>query len=194
MTLEAIKYQPSSASSTSSLKIIDQLSLPHRTIYLPIPDASTAHAAIKQMSVRGAPAIAIVAALSVAVEVDALQSALSDAQNGANAAEGFRKLIEAKLEYLLTSRPTAVNLKDAVVKLEAIVKEAAAVKEASAEDVRKAYIQAAEKMLVDDVNDNEKIGEEGARWIDGLVAKRGLVAGGATSSRKVSVLTHCNTG
>ena len=119
MTLQAIRYRPSTLSAASSLEIIDQLSLPHHTTYLPVPTAATAHAAIKQMSVRGAPAIAIVAALSVAVETSALTTL------PATAAE-MRAFVEERLEYLLTSRPTAVNLRDAVGKLGAVVRESEA--------------------------------------------------------------------
>ena len=55
-TLLAIKY------TRGSLEILDQLLLPHQSVYIPVNDALSAWRAIKQMQVRGAPAIAIVAA------------------------------------------------------------------------------------------------------------------------------------
>ena len=200
MTLEAIKFHPS---TPASLSIIDQLLLPHQTVYIPIPDASTAHAAIKRMSVRGAPAIAIVAVLSVAVEIDNLWHEYSSAtkspanlQNGdtgdkfPSSAQDMQALIQGKLEYLLTSRPTAVNLKDAVGKLNVVVQAEVEREGTGAEGIKVAYVKAAERMLVDDVDTNKAIGEEGARWVEELVKERGVKG----EKMKVGVLTHCNTG
>jgi len=93
--------------------------------------------------------------------------------------------VQEKLEYLITSRPTAVNLADAARKLEKIVSQVASVAKATGPSVKDAYIAAAEKMLVDDVSDNEAIGKHGAEWI----LKHAGSAGG-----QASILTHCNTG
>jgi methylthioribose-1-phosphate isomerase len=49
-----------------------------------------------------------------------------------------------------------------------------------------AYVAAAEKMLEDDLADNQAIGKLGAEWILRHASKE---KGG-----RVSVLTHCNTG
>lgn len=137
------------------------------------------------MKVRGAPAIAIVAALALAVEVG------SEAL-GTESAEEVKDRIGNRLDYLKTSRPTAVNLGDAVGKLKIVTKKAAMQPGASSESVAKAYISAAERMLVDDVSDNKAIGEHGARWIE-----ENTVAGKkrkADRSEQLEVLTHCNTG
>jgi methylthioribose-1-phosphate isomerase len=193
MTLEAIKYTPSTSSTPATLSIIDQLALPHQTSYLPIPDAATAHAAIKRMSVRGAPAIAIVAALSVAVEISSLGHpasksnpiVLTDGASVPDSAKDMQNLIDERLAFLLTSRPTAVNLKDAVVKLGNVIESVVKSGAQRAEEVRDRYVAAAQRMLIDDVSDNERIGEQGAKWIETRAGSDG---------RKVSVLTHCNTG
>ena len=58
---------------------------------------------IAQMQVRGAPLIAIVAALGLAVDVRAKQATFSSVQE----AESF---LLASMETLRSSRPTAVNL------------------------------------------------------------------------------------
>ena len=63
-TLEAIKYE------RGSLQLLDQTKLPREFLYLPIPDAEAGWEAIKAMNVRGAPAIAISAVLSLAVECE----------------------------------------------------------------------------------------------------------------------------
>jgi methylthioribose-1-phosphate isomerase len=130
------------------------------------------------MRTRGAPAIAIVAALALAVEL--VNMKLSPI------AEEVKIFILEKLDYLVTSRPTAVNLADAARKLKSTVEEAAGKEEANGESVREAYVEAAQNMLVDDVSDNENIGKHGAEWIvkNTEAGKKG----------QLSMLTHCNTG
>ncbi|EXJ71052.1 S-methyl-5-thioribose-1-phosphate isomerase [Cladophialophora psammophila CBS 110553] len=188
MVLQAIQYEPASADSPPSLHILDQLVLPHRTTYVPVRNCEEAHAAIRQMKVRGAPAIAIVASLALAVEVGAQMKT----GNLPAAPEDVKDSINQRLDFLKTSRPTAVNLGDAVGKLKIVIKKAALQPGASAESVARAYIAAAERMLVDDVSDNRAIGEYGARWIE-----ENTTAGRkrkADRTREVAILTHCNTG
>eukprot|EP00958_Prasinococcus_capsulatus_P025167 scaffold4126_cov383-Prasinococcus_capsulatus_cf.AAC.10 len=55
MTLVAIKYD----ASHLSLELLDQRLLPFKHQYIPIPDANAGWGAIRDMAVRGAPAIAI---------------------------------------------------------------------------------------------------------------------------------------
>ena len=169
MVLEAIRYQ------RGHLKILNQLKLPHQEEYDEIHSAKDGWHAIKDMRTRGAPATAIVAALSLAVELQ--NNAIS------SVAEEVAAFITEKLDYLVTSRPTAVNLADAAKKLKKLVGSAAGADGASGTTVANAYCDAAAQMLIDDVSDNEGIGKHGAEWI----AKS---AGGGP----VSVLTHCNTG
>lgn len=172
MVLQAIRY------SRGQLEILDQLKLPHAEEYDHIYSSTDAWHAIKEMRTRGAPAIAIVAALGLAVEL--VNMKLS------TVAEEVKIFILEKLDYLATSRPTAVNLTDAARKLRKSTEEAAAKESSNGESVRQAYVEAAEKMLVDDVSDNENIGSHGADWIvkNTEAGKKG----------KVSILTHCNTG
>lgn len=177
MVLEAIKY------GRGSLKILDQLRLPHVEVYDMVESSKDAWHAIKEMRVRGAPAIAIVAALALAVELHNLQAdgKLSDS------AEEVQVFVREKLKYLVTSRPTAVNLADAARKLGRVVESASRAEEATGGQVADAYIKAAEQMLVDDVRDNQNIGKYGAEWILQNAERGG-------NGSKVSVLTHCNTG
>ena len=167
MVLEAIRYK------NGCLQILNQLKLPHQEEYDDVRSAEDGWNAIKDMRTRGAPAIAIVAALSLAVELQNTEVSES--------VEEVSAFINEKLDYLVTSRPTAVNLADAVRKLKKIVGSSAG--ESDGATVVKAYCQAVEQMLVDDVSDNEDIGKHGAEWIS-------KSAGGGP----VSVLTHCNTG
>ena len=172
MVLEAIKY------SRGSLHILDQLKLPHTEAYDDIHSSTDGWHAIKEMRTRGAPAIAIVAALSLAVELET--------ESLSPIAAEVQAFILEKLDYLVTSRPTAVNLSDAAAKLKAVVLAAGKEQDADGTVVKNAYIKAAERMLIDDVQDNENIGKNGAQWI-----KEHTPQG---RSGQVSVLTHCNTG
>jgi methylthioribose-1-phosphate isomerase len=172
MVLQAIKY------ARGQLEILDQLKLPHAEEYDHIYSSTDAWHAIKEMRTRGAPAIAIVAALALAVELENMKLS--------SIAEEVKVFIDEKLEYLITSRPTAVNLADAARKLSKVVDAAAMKADASGSDVKNAYIEAAEQMLVADVQDNEAIGRHGAEWI--------LNNTEAGQKGQVSVLTHCNTG
>ncbi|KAI9469983.1 MAG: S-methyl-5-thioribose-1-phosphate isomerase [Benjaminiella poitrasii] len=171
-TLEAIKY------SRGDLRILNQLVLPHETIYETIVNVQDGHAAIKTMKTRGAPAIAIVAALSLAVDVN------ERSKNGEfTTVDQVVRFLHESLEYLKTSRPTAVNLFDAAAKLSKLIDTT----DQTAQDpitIVNAYIAAAEQMLIDDVNDNKNIGRFGAEYIMNNVKNK----------EEICVLTHCNTG
>ncbi|KAJ2793250.1 S-methyl-5-thioribose-1-phosphate isomerase, partial [Coemansia guatemalensis] len=160
--LQAIRWE------RPQLTILNQLLLPHTSEYVVIRNSADGHHAITSMQTRGAPAIAIVAALSLAAELSSTSFA---------SGQEAREHIHRQLEYLKTSRPTAVNLFDAVAKLKQVVDSCAT------EDVCNAYVAATEKMLVDDVLDNKRIGKYGSEFI-----------GKRSGGQKVNLLTHCNTG
>ncbi|XP_073014004.1 methylthioribose-1-phosphate isomerase [Typha latifolia] len=168
-SLQSILYE------RGSLRLLDQRKLPLESVYLDIKDASDGWSAIRDMVVRGAPAIAIAAALALAVEVHNLDFAGTPGD-----AASF---LVKKLEYLVSSRPTAVNLSDAATKLQKLVLKTA---ETASEPkpVFQAYIDAAEAMLSDDVAANKAIGSHGARFLQGQIE----------GSERLCVLTHCNTG
>lgn len=89
--LEAIKY------SRGSLKLLDQRLLPLQQTFLDIVTCEDAHARIKEMAVRGAPAIAIAGFLALAVE-------LHNAGAGAQFTDASHasRAIQEKSEYLVT--------------------------------------------------------------------------------------------
>ncbi|KAL6226809.1 PREDICTED: methylthioribose-1-phosphate isomerase [Fragaria vesca subsp. vesca] len=169
-SLQAIRY------NRGSLQLLDQTKLPLHSTYLNIRDSTDGWHAIKDMVVRGAPAIAIAAALSLAVEV----FNLGDFNGTPDEASSF---IIMKLEYLVSSRPTAVNLSDAATKLKQIVAKVAA-SASEYKSVFEAYIEASEVMLKEDVDTNKAIGSHGATFI-----QRHL-----ENSKRICMLTHCNTG
>lgn len=84
------------------LALLDQRRLPHETLWRDVPDCAAAARAIREMVVRGAPAIAITAAYGLALAVRA-----GEDRAGARA-------------RLLASRPTAVNLRWALERLDGV--------------------------------------------------------------------------
>lgn len=174
MSLEAIRYDD----KNHTLTILDQLRLPHESEYVTINNSDDGWKAIKDMVVRGAPAIAIVAILSLAVEL-VHGGKVSRDQSVSDVASH----ISQRLDYLNTSRPTAVNLSDAVGSFKTLV----GTQSESAGQLIDAYLAAAHKMLVDDVQDNKNIGKYGLEWIKKNVPQ-------AAEGKKISALTICNTG
>jgi 5-methylthioribose kinase len=137
------------------------------------------------MAVRGAPALAIAAALSLAVEL-ANGPGFDDAASAAAA-------ITARASFLETARPTAVNLGEATRRLSATAAGAAAdapAGPAGGSAVVDAVIHAAEAMLADDVACNHAMAAAGADALVAAAVGRGL----ARPGEPLRVLTHCNTG
>lgn len=85
--------------------IIDQRVLPNHTEYLTITKPAEMFDAIKTLAVRGAPAIGIFAGYSMYVLAR---------ENGDKDFEAFHTEMKKQGEYLISSRPTAVNLSWAV--------------------------------------------------------------------------------
>lgn len=174
MTLQAIRY------NDGDLSIIDQLQLPYVERYITVQSSEEAWHAIKDMRVRGAPAIAIVATLALASELHKLMAC----NNIPSEAPEVQAFIAKKLDYLVSSRPTAVNLADAARKLRAVASDHTQRPGSTGRSVATALIQAAEEMLKKDIEDNKNIGKHGAQWI----------MANAAGKPKATVLTHCNTG
>ncbi len=148
------------------VKLIDQTKLPYKYETVDIRSWQEMADAIKNMIVRGAPAIGVSGAFGLALA--AREFLICENR------EEFIKNIETAAESLKTTRPTAVNLMWAVDKQLDIIK---SVDGSPAEMTRKLEDNALE-MLNDDIEINKKIGEHGAK----------IVHRGAT------VLTHCNAG
>ncbi|KAG6036516.1 S-methyl-5-thioribose-1-phosphate isomerase [Claviceps citrina] len=171
-TLQAVRY------SRGKLEVLDQLRLPHEFHYDDVSTRQEAFDSIATMRVRGAPAIAIVASLGLAVEL------FTGPVAGSTAQEVIRHIDEA-LDYLKQSRPTAVDLTNAINQLKARIRSAAAAG-GSKEAIVEAFISEAETILEKDLETNLAIGHHGAEWLRARV--------GAAAENPVSVVTHCNTG
>lgn len=93
---------------TGKLVLLDQRKLPREITYLDYDSASAVADAIKEMIVRGAPAIGIAAAYAVVLAARSAYQTASD---------NWRDAIETDLDTLSTSRPTAVNLNWAITEM-----------------------------------------------------------------------------
>ncbi|MGH8119832.1 MAG: s-methyl-5-thioribose-1-phosphate isomerase, partial [Gammaproteobacteria bacterium] len=144
------------------LRLLDQRLLPERAEYLEYTDAGTVAAAITQMVVRGAPAIGITAAYGVVL---AARAAFRQDL------EHWRDLIQADLETLSRSRPTAVNLRWALQRMQSRFPGIKG-------DPGPTLLKEAQTIHAEDIAANRRMGELGAPLIADTRA----------------VLTHCNTG
>ncbi|KAH7933165.1 hypothetical protein HPB49_009767 [Dermacentor silvarum] len=130
------------------------------------------------LQVRGAPAIAMVAALGLASELTRVKLPASRLELAA--------YIHSRLEYLKTSRPTAVNLANMAAHFGKMADTLSKEEGLSLEAMRNAICAEAEGMLATDVAANRAIGRHGAEH---MVANCQV-----PNVSKLGVLTHCNTG
>ncbi|KAF7995667.1 hypothetical protein HCN44_006774 [Aphidius gifuensis] len=169
MTLEAIKWE------NGKLEILDQILLPAITRYVPVRGVEDGWKVINKMQVRGAPAIAIVGCLSLAVELQ--NEKLQDKSS-------LRREIEGKLNYLVSARPTAVNIKIAAEELISLANKLSKDDSITISEMNKKFLEVIDLMLIKDISDNKAIGDYGANEILKKIPDDNLVR----------VVTHCNTG
>ena len=144
------------------LRILDQTRLPRRFVYIHPKSATEVAAIIKRLAVRGAPAIGVVAAYGLAVEARRLPD------------NRLSQGLEQAARTLAAARPTAVNLKWAVVR----VMQSVSVRGLSPDAVRRAVTAEAGKVEAEEVERSLAMAQHGAK----------LLPKGA------NVLTICNTG
>jgi methylthioribose-1-phosphate isomerase len=85
------------------IRILDQSQLPSAEVWLEVPEPADMIAAIRRLSVRGAPLISIAACASLALFAQGLE------RSGISGADFFEK-VRRTADDLRESRPTAVNL------------------------------------------------------------------------------------
>jgi len=174
-------------SSDDKLEIVNQLLLPHTTQFIQINTIEEAHDAIKTMKIRGAPAIASLAALSVA---QFLTRALreSPSPDYLLSLDSLKTHIEGILSFLYTSRPTAVNLGAATRRLRKTLDDGIAALK-TPRQVTLDLVEEAKAVADEDVGRNKEMSKWAGDWLLGQVREQGLDA-----SRGLNVLTVCNTG
>eukprot|EP01135_Chromosphaera_perkinsii_P005927 Nk52_evm13s372 gene=Nk52_evmTU13s372 len=160
------------------LEVLDQLKLPHEHVYIPINSVDDGWRVIRDMNVRGAPAIAIVAALSLSVEIYQKLPELDDVHM-----DEFRKYIHEKVSHLRTSRPTAVNLFQMCDKIVDFLDHEHYMN-GRAQDIARFIYDEIEKELEIDLEGNKMMGKYGCEEILKHVAE----------GENCRILTHCNTG
>ncbi len=132
-----------------TLALLDQRLLPAKVEYVQLHTAPAAARAIRDMVVRGAPAIGVTAAYAGALSV-------ARHYNGAN--EDWRKAVDSDLEQLLAARPTAVNLSGSVARIRHCLDQ-------DNPDPAAAVLAVAKAIHAEDVAANRHMGELGAALI-----------------------------
>ena len=148
-------------------KMVDQTVVPYEYKFVNITSGDEMFDAIRNMIVRGAPAIGIAGAHGVVLY----------AQEGADKfteIEDYKNWLIKKAEYMKTSRPTAVNLMWACEKQIEVIKNSTSDIKGLIEELKQNGI----KLENEDIEINKRIGDYGAE----------VVPKGAT------ILTHCNAG
>ena len=148
------------------LRLIDQRKLPREFTYFECSIYEECEFAIRDMVVRGAPAIGAAAAYGVVLAAGQF--------SGRSPAE-FKSNMETALEELNRARPTAVNLMWAIKRMRAVLE---GQRDSAPAEIYTALKSAADTILSEDIKKSEAIAANG----------NSLVPQGAT------ILTHCNTG
>lgn len=148
------------------VRILDQTRLPLEVTYIECTDYNMVADCIRGMSIRGAPAIGIAAAMGSALGASVIK------------ADGFGEFMQGLkpvFETLLSTRPTAVNIKWAVDRMKRLLEDK---KSEPVENLKQLLIDEAVNILKEDIEVNRAIGRWGA----------GFIKDGAR------ILTHCNAG
>lgn len=153
----------------SVLKLLDQRKLPFKEVYIDCMSAGSVAKAIRDMIIRGAPAIGVAAGYGIALA--ALEFRGEDKQK-------FIEHINKSIEMLSKTRPTAVNLFWALDRMKIILEDTVGLEPSR---VRDRLIEEARKIEKQDLEINMKIGQNGKEIFSG-------------KDGKVKILTHCNAG
>ncbi|KAG8731042.1 S-methyl-5-thioribose-1-phosphate isomerase [Ceratobasidium sp. 428] len=168
------------------ITIIDQLLLPHQEKWIEIDSIEAAYDAIKTMKIRGAPAIASLAALSFASHLSiALKSDPQPAFLVSSTA--LKEHVTPQLNYLYSSRPTAVNLGAATKRLQNTLQAGLDADHAPA-DIAAALIKEGRLIADEDFGRNREMSKHGAEWLVQRIKSQG------GEGLNLNVMTVCNTG
>jgi len=152
--------------------VIDQRQLPDRLVEVEVRNGPEAANAIRDMVVRGAPAIGQVAALGLALSADRTADTRPYAR---------RAIIRGAAAALKASRPTAVNLGWAVDRMLARMEAVGDLSE-DGEAIAAAMRDEANAIVAEATTDH------------GRLAEHGLAALPRKEFGPLRILTHCNTG
>ena len=146
------------------VKIIDQTKLPHQFIIKDLKTVEDSINAIKTMEVRGAPLIGATAAYGLVLSI---------------IEKNDLSFLKKSSEDLISSRPTAINLKWAVDRM---MKKLSGVNE---KDILKIALDEAKAIVEEDISFCKNIGLNGLKIVEEIYNKK---------KNTVNILTHCNAG
>ena len=147
------------------VRLIDQTKLPEKLVYLEISDHLELCEAIKELRVRGAPAIGIAGAFGVVLGLNEMNDKIFN----------INKYINRVIDDLRSTRPTAKNLFWA---LDRMYEKICSLSGESMVKVKKESLKEALDIYMEDEEISRKIGENGVELL----------------KDECSILTHCNTG
>ena len=146
------------------VKIIDQTKLPHQFVIKDLKTIKDSINAIKTMEVRGAPLIGATAAYGLVLSI---------------IEKNDQSFLKKASEDLISSRPTAINLKWAVDRM---MKKLNGINE---KDILKIALNEAKAIKEEDEEFCKNIGLNGLKIIEEISNKK---------KDTVNILTHCNAG
>ncbi len=152
--------------TSDGVRFIDQTKLPTEEVYVTCRTYQAVVVAIRDMIVRGAPAIGVAAAMGIALGI--VQSSAKDSPS-------LRREFDQIAKVMGETRPTAVNLFWAIGRMRARLESIAA---RPLTDIKAGLVHEAQQMYLEDIAANQAMGRHGATLMP--------TSGG--------VLTHCNAG
>jgi methylthioribose-1-phosphate isomerase len=158
--------------TSEGVRMIDQTKLPAQEVYVTCRNCAEVAEAIRNMVIRGAPAIGVAAAMGVALAVN---------RSPAQTVLQLRADFDDAAAMISQTRPTAVNLFWALKRMRTVFEAALESGSADTEKIHSAkegLPDEARRLLKEDIAINEAIGQHGARLL----------------GESMTVLTHCNAG
>ena len=146
--------------------LLDQSRLPGQVEFVMCRDYQTVARAIRELKVRGAPAIGVTAAMGIALGVQCLRVDTYDE---------LAESAQAICEHLAATRPTAVNLFWAIERMK---RKLADLRGLEVQAIKRELIKESQSILDEDIALCKAMGRHGAE----------LIQDGQT------ILTHCNAG
>src|SRR6478672_2909903 len=150
----------------SGVRFIDQTKLPTEEVYVTCTTHEQVADVIRNMVVRGAPAIGVAAALGIALGVK---------NSTAESAGDLKRDFDAICDVIGKTRPTAVNLFWAIRRMQEKFER---IRIRPIPQIKRDLIEEAQRMHAEDIAANQAMGRHGAT----LMPSEG------------GVLTHCNAG
>jgi methylthioribose-1-phosphate isomerase len=148
--------------------LIDQTSLPNNFAVVEIDRYEDMAVAIRNMIVRGAPAIGVAAAYGMYLGAREIET---------SSREDFLKKLEKVAHLLRQTRPTAVNLFWAISRMLKTAYETIG----SVEELKATLLKTTQEIQLEDLQTCQAIGDNGLSVLP-------------AQPTKLSILTHCNTG